>query len=210
MKVIGYTRVSSDEQAKSGLGIAAQRSAILDEVARRGWTLHSWACDEGYSAKRGAPPRPAYLSARGLLRGGEADALISVKLDRVSRSTVDFGQLLESALLEGWDLVLMDLPADTTSASGRATLRLMAVMAELERDLISERTTAALAVLKARGVVLGAPRRIPVSTEALIVSYSKSLSLAAVADRLNREGVKSVGGKAWGKSTVASVVRRNR
>lgn len=209
-QVIGYLRVSSDEQARSGLGLEAQRRAILDEITVRGWTLHSWAVDEGFSAKRKAPPRPAYLNARGLLRTKQADGLIASKLDRVHRSTVDFGGLLEAALREKWALVLMDLPADTTTASGRAMLRQMAVWAEFERDLISERTIAALAVLKSQGVRLGAPRQIPAETEALIVHYSRSLSLAAIADRLNGEGVKTVGGKPWAKSTVASVVRRSR
>jgi DNA invertase Pin-like site-specific DNA recombinase len=100
---------------------------------------------------------------------------------------------------------------DTTTAVGRAMFGNMASScAQLERDLISERTRAAMAVLKSRGVVLGAPRRIAPSTEEKIVEYSRTMSYAAIAGRLNRERVRSPGGKPWGKSTVASVVARSR
>ncbi len=82
MKVIGYLRVSTDEQADSGLGLAAQRSGITIAARSRGWQVR-WVEDAGYSAKN--LDRPGVQAALSALAKGDADALVVAKLDRLSR-----------------------------------------------------------------------------------------------------------------------------
>src|SRR5689334_14237647 len=87
LEAIGYVRVSTDEQAISGLGIAAQRSAIEDECRRRGIPLARVFEDQGFSAKD--LRRPALREALELLESRGAGLLIVSKLDRLTRSVHD-------------------------------------------------------------------------------------------------------------------------
>ena len=158
MKVIGYTRVSTSDQSRSGLGLAAQRSAIEDHALAKGWEM-VWLTDEAASAK--TLDRPAMQTALGMLARGEADALVSAKLDRVSRSVIDFGHLLELSRKQKWGLVVLDFDIDTTTAAGRMFAGVMMQFAQFERELASERTVAALAAARERGLHLGRPRSLP-------------------------------------------------
>ena len=88
MRVLGYVRVSTDEQGKSGAGLEAQRAAILNECERRGWELVETIEDAGYSAKD--LKRPGIGRALDALNRGDASALVVAKLDRLSRSMFDF------------------------------------------------------------------------------------------------------------------------
>ena len=99
MKVVGYLRVSTREQAESGLGLDAQRRAIEAEAVRRGWEV-TWYADEGWSAA--TLNRPGLTLALRALKRGEVDALVVAKLDRLSRSAVDFGGLLRLATRQRW------------------------------------------------------------------------------------------------------------
>ena len=116
--VVGYVRVSTDEQATSGLGLDAQRVAIADECDRRGWELVEVFEDAGASGKSMAG-RPALQEALNAVRSHRAGALVVAKLDRLSRSLLDFAALMEDARKEGWALVILDLGVDTTTPSGR-------------------------------------------------------------------------------------------
>src|ERR1700741_1790549 len=99
MQVIGYVRVSTDEQRESGAGLAAQRAAIEAECRRRGWTLVEVIEDAGYSAKD--LKRPGVQTALETLRRGEAGALVVAKLDRLSGSMLDFTSVMAKASREG-------------------------------------------------------------------------------------------------------------
>ncbi len=92
MIALGYARCSTQEQADAGNGLAAQEKAIRAECERRGWRLLDVARDEGHSGKN--LDRPALHHALQQIAAGEAGGLIVAKLDRASRSVVDFGQLL--------------------------------------------------------------------------------------------------------------------
>src|SRR6476619_4615889 len=99
MRVLGYVRVSTSEQASKGAGLEAQRRAILAECQRRGWHLVETIDDAGYSARD--LRRPGIQEALRALERGEASALVVAKLDRLSRSMLDFqadGQGNERAL----------------------------------------------------------------------------------------------------------------
>src|SRR4051794_17484554 len=88
MRVLGYVRVSTEEQSDSRAGLDAQRRAITAEAKRRGWDLLEVIEDAGFSAK--ALRRPGVQEALSVLEKGEASALVVAKLDRLSRSMLDF------------------------------------------------------------------------------------------------------------------------
>jgi len=205
-KVLAYCRVSTLEQAVSGAGIEAQRARIKAEAERRGWRTE-WVIDDGFGA--GDLERPGITEALARLGRGEADTLVAAKLDRLSRSVLDFASLLQKSEKEHWGLVLLDLDLDTTKPSGRLVAHVMASVAEFERQRIAERTREALAAVKARGTRLGRPPALPAEVRRRISRARKrGRSYAAIADRLNRDQVPTAhGGARWWASTVRAVLQ---
>ena len=155
---VGYCRVSTDEQGDSGLGLAAQRAAIEAECNRRGWNLVAIHEDvlSGKTLKR-----PGVAEALSAVESGEAGALIVAKLDRLSRSLVDFAGLMARAHAGRWNLVALDLGIDLSTPAGEFMANVMASAAQWERRIIGQRTREALAVKRAQGVRLGRPFVLP-------------------------------------------------
>jgi len=135
--------VSTSEQASRGAGLEAQRRAILAECKRRGWHLVETLEDAGYSARD--LRRPGIQEALTALEAGKASALVVAKLDRLSRSMLDFSKLMAKATGEHWALVALDVAVDTSTPSGEAMANMLATFAQFERRLISQRTKEALA-----------------------------------------------------------------
>ncbi|EAP99442.1 cassette chromosome recombinase B [Janibacter sp. HTCC2649] len=205
MKVIAYVRVSTDEQAGSGLGIAAQRAAITDEAERRGWEL-IWIEDAGVSA--GSLDRPGLAHAREMLAAGKADGLVVSKLDRLSRSMLDFATVMDEARKQKWSLITLDLGVDMTTPSGQLLANVFAAFAAFERELIRQRTRDALQAAKARGQRLGRPRLTPDDVVARVVALSANLSASQVAKALTAEGVPTTRGAAeWRPSTIRRLLK---
>lgn len=202
---LGYIRVSTDEQVDSGLGLAAQRAALLAEAARRGWDLEL-VVEDGRSAKD--LNRPAVVGALDRLDRRQADALVVAKLDRLSRSVADFGGLLDQAGRLGWSIVCLDLSVDTTTPVG-GTANVVASAAQYERRLIGQRTREALAAKRAQGVRLGRPSVLPVTVVRRVVDEQRGgRSLRAIAAGLTADGVPTArGGGAWASSSVQSLLR---
>lgn len=148
-RVIGYVRVSSDQQADSGLGLDDQRAKLAAYCAAKELELVDVVVDAGESAK--SLDRPGIQAALQRLARGEADALLVAKLDRLTRSLRDLATLLERHFSGAVALLCMEHDVDTASAAGRMVLNLLMAVAQWEREAISERTTAALAVKVARG-----------------------------------------------------------
>jgi DNA invertase Pin-like site-specific DNA recombinase len=206
-RVVGYIRVSTDDQADSGLGLEAQRAAIVAECERRGWDLADVYEDAGASGKA-LNNRPALQKALNAVRSHEAGALVVAKLDRLSRSLLDFAALMEEGRKGGWALVILDLGVDTLSPSGEMMANVMATFAQFERRLIGQRTKDALAVKKAEGVTLGRPRQLDEDIRDRIVAERKEgRSLRAIAAGLEAEGVPAAhGGARWHASTIRHIV----
>jgi DNA invertase Pin-like site-specific DNA recombinase len=208
MKIIAYTRVSTAEQRDSGLGLDAQRHAILREAKARGWAEADidWVEDAGFSAK--SLKRPGLAMALEALRRGDASVLVVAKTDRLSRSLLDFAGILQRAQRQGWALLALDSPADLTTAQGEAMASVMAVFAQLERRLIGERTSAAMAAARERGITLGRPRLLPEDVAVRIAAERESgASFRAIADGLNADGVPTAqGGQQWYAATVRKVL----
>lgn len=207
--IIGYVRVSTEEQADSRLGLDAQRAAILAEAQRRGWAEAdlTFIEDAGYTAKN--LNRPGIRAALKALETGQADTLVVAKLDRLTRSMADFTGLLQAAAKHRWALVALDLQVDTTTPNGEAMAYVVAVFANLERRLISERTTAGLAEAARRGVRLGRPPSLPDAVvERVVTERRQGASLQAIADRLTADGVAGAqGGRRWYPSTVRAALQ---
>lgn len=206
MRVLGYCRVSTSEQADSGAGLEAQRQAIEAECERREWRLLEVIEDAGASARD--LKRPGIQAALAKLEGGDADALMVAKLDRLSRSVLDFAGLMDRANREGWSLVALDLGVDTSTPSGEMMANVLSSFAQFERRLIGQRTKEALAVKRSEGVRLGRPRETPDDVVRRIVSErSAKATLKAIADGLNRDGIPTArGGAKWWPETVRSVL----
>jgi DNA invertase Pin-like site-specific DNA recombinase len=148
-KFVSYLRVSTDKQGRSGLGRDAQRAAVEAYLNGGPWTLVAEYV-ETESGKRTDRPQLAKALAQARAIGA---TVIFAKLDRLARNV----DLLRSLIASSVDLVFCDLPHVPPGATGRFMLTVMASVAELEAGLISERTKAALAAAKARGVKLGNP-----------------------------------------------------
>lgn len=205
--VVGYVRVSTEEQAVSGAGLGAQRAAIEAEAQRRGWTIVAWYSDEGISGKAIAN-RPALTAALEAVETAQASALVVAKLDRLSRSVSEASALLERAARGRWQIFSADLTIDTTTPTGEAAAAMMVVFSQLERRLISQRTKDALAVKKAQGVRLGRPSVLPPElVSEVVAAHREGQSINAIArDLTEREVPTARGGAKWHASTVKAVL----
>lgn len=206
VRVLAYVRVSTDEQADSGAGLAAQRSAILAEATRRGWTEVHFIEDAGFSGK--SLKRPGIIAALDALKRHKADTLVVAKLDRLSRSMLDFAGLMDRSTKEGWSLVALDLGVDTTTPTGEMMANVMATFAQFERRLIGQRTRDALAEKRAAGVRLGRPTTLPDDVVTRIkAARQDGATLQGIADALNADATPTAqGGARWYPSTVRSVL----
>ena len=206
MKVIGYLRVSTREQADSGLGLDAQRRTISDEADRRGWKVE-WLVDDGRSARN--LNRPALTEALALLKRGEASALVVAKLDRLSRSVSDFAAVLATADKQRWAVVALDLGVDTTTPAGELVAGVMMVIAQWERRIIGVRTREAMAEAKANGARFGRIRQAAPGTVARILhERAEGQSFNAIAAGLDADDIPTPGGGLhWYGSTVTRLHR---
>ena len=206
---IGYLRVSTERQAASGLGLEAQRAAIELYAEQQGIVIGKTFI-ETESGK--AKVRPQLNAALALCRKNKATLLIA-KLDRLARNVAFVAALMET----GVEFVAVDAPF-----ANRLMIHVLSAVAEWEREQISDRTKAALAAAKARGVVLGrnghalgqARKRAsdcfalnlkPVITEARQSGLS---SLRQLAEHLNATKIAAPNGGLWHATTVQRVLAR--
>jgi len=214
-KFVAYYRVSTDKQGKSGLGLDAQRKAVMDFLNGGKWEL-AQEFVEVESGKR--KDRPELEKAIALSRKLKA-RLVIAKLDRLARNAAFLLTLRDS----GVDFVAADMPH-----ADKLTIGIMAIFAEHERDMISKRTKEALAQAKIRGIKLGCPNPecgakeggkqtrlnaikfaeniLPVICE--IQTRTPGATLRYIADELNRRGFKSARGGRFHPPSVASIIKR--
>lgn len=187
--VVTYLRVSTSEQALSGLGIDAQRATVAAYAERKGLTIVGEHCDEGISAKS-LNGRPAALAALEAVRSGQAAGLLVAKMDRLSRSVVDGAGLMEHARHEGWALHFADFDIDTGTPAGEMAANIIISGSQYERRLIIQRTRDALAAKRARGDRLGASPALPLEvTRRIIKERKEGRTFHAIADGLMADNV---------------------
>ncbi len=205
-RALAYARVSTQLQADEGYGLDAQRTAIEAAVEQRRWHLTAHFTDA--ASGKNVSGRPALTDALTLLDSGEADVLVVAKLDRLSRSLVDFADVMERSRSRGWGLVILDLGVDTSTPHGELVASIMASIAAWERRMIGIRTSEALRAAQARGVHVGRPRELSGEVVARIVELREAgLTMQAICDVLVEAGVPTARGGVWRPSTVQRVLR---
>ena len=214
MQYVTYTRVSTAEQKKSGLGLDAQQRDIdiFLEAYATGEVIGQFA-DTGSGADNG---RPEYQKALALCRKTGAELLVA-KLDRLSRRVSEVAKLMEDPKIT--------FRVATMPHADKFSLHVYAALAEQEREFISLRTKAALAQAKARGVKLGGYRgnaltkantaRTATATQGAAKLYAligpmrrDGMLLEQIADRLQEMGVQTAQNGTWTAKAVSRVIER--
>lgn len=227
-RVVGYVRVSTEEQSREGVSLEAQRARIEAQAVASGLELVAMHIDAGVSAK--SLDRPALSAALADLDGGRADALLVFKLDRLTRNVADLGKLIETYFASRFALLSVSDSIDTRSAGGRLVLNVLTSVAQWEREAVGERTAMALRHLKSKGVHIGRVglgqrhvedvdpegRHVIVvdpegqATVGRIVALRRSgASLREICTVLDAEGRKTARGGRWQPGTVAKVLKRS-
>lgn len=149
-RVVAYVRVSTEDQAESGLSLEAQRQCVAAWVTAQGDAdLVDVVEDPGHSAT--TLDRPGLKRVLAMLSAGQADTLVVVKLDRLVRRHRVFGRLIEPIEAAGASIVFIREGMDTSTACGRMMLNVLLSFAEAEVDNTAERTRDALRVLRTSG-----------------------------------------------------------
>ncbi len=225
-RFVAYLRVSTDGQGRSGLGLEAQRQAVAAYVAQAGGEVVA-EFQEVESGKR--TDRPQLVAALVSCRTRRA-VLVIAKLDRLARNARFLLSVVEGSGEAG--VVFCDLPSVPAGPIGKFMVTQLAAVAELEAGLTSQRTKAALAVAKTRGVRLGNPNPVPATAamaaaarqarsrqakarvaDVLAVLHQVQLegasSLRAIAAELHARGVLTPAGKAlWSATQVQRLLAR--
>jgi DNA invertase Pin-like site-specific DNA recombinase len=227
---VAYIRVSTTRQAEEGVSLPAQLDRVRAWCASTGRELHSHWTDAGLSGGKAAN-RPALQEALAQVCAIKG-VLVVYSLSRLARSTRDMLDIAERLEKAGADLVSLSESIDTTTAAGRMVFRMLAVLGEFERDLISERTAGAMAHLRARGAFCGggvpygyriSDLRDVAGNEAGIVPYAPEQGVIGqivhlhacgrgsdtIALMLNAHGVPCRGSK-WHAKTVRRILARNK
>lgn len=214
-RAVAYLRVSSREQGKSGLGLEAQKYAIERFCEADGeLTITDWftEIESGKRVSDTLSKRPQLAAALNRAKQVSGPVIVS-KLDRLSRDV----HFVSGLMVHGIEFIACELGRQ----SDPFMLHLFAALAEKERALISQRTTAALAALKRRGVKLGCPTpRIGSQASAKLrvaaaiardrtwLAVAGAGSLAERAARLNAAGHHTTEGKRFSAATVSRMLRR--
>ena len=224
-RAVSYIRVSTADQVSDGVSLNAQRERIRAWCIANGYDLAGADVftDAGISGKR-ADNRPGLQAALSAACKTHA-ALVVYSLSRLARSTRDAIEIADRLSKAGADLVSLTEAIDTTTAAGKMIFRVLAVFAEFERDIISERTKAALSYKKRNGERVGkvpygwcltadgtklAPDENEQTTIAEIrVMRRAGQSYRAIANELTRRGILTKTGRArWTNQSVRSIVIR--
>ena len=220
-RTIAYLRVSTDKQADRGVSLDAQRAKVKAYAELYDLELVEVVVDAGESAK--SLKRPGLQRALGKLERRDAEALLIVKLDRLTRSVVDLGSLVDRYFAPGKAALLsVSEQIDTRSAAGRLVLNVLASVSQWEREAIAERTATAMqhkarqgeytggqAPYGARVVAGGRLEAEPQEQEARAVArrlYADGKSLRGVAAELERLGIRSRTGKGFAPVQVKRMV----
>jgi site-specific DNA recombinase len=212
MKAIIYTRVSTAGQATDGVSLDAQQNRAAAWATGNGYDVAGVFSDAGISGKR-TSNRPGLHAALAAACAERGTVLVVYSLSRLARSTKDAISIADRLEKAGADLVSLTERIDTTTAAGKMVFRMLAVLAEFERDLVSERTKTALSHKASRGERIGevpygyavaedgitlvadaAEREI---CETLRELKASGLSWREIAIELNARGVSTKKGKAW-------------
>jgi site-specific DNA recombinase len=220
-RAIAYLRVSTDKQADRGVSLEAQRAKLEAYATLYDLDLIATITDAGASAK--TLEREGLQQALAMLKQGDAEALVVAKLDRLTRSVVDLGRLVDTYFAPGKAALLsVSEQIDTRSAAGRLVLNVLASVSQWEREAIGERTSAAMRHKQAQGEYIGghAPYGYELAADGTLVEHegeqrvirearalkAGGLSLRAIAKELARRGFKPRQGEAFAPMQISRMV----
>jgi site-specific DNA recombinase len=224
MKAIGYIRVSTEEQATSGLSLRAQRAKVEGYAKLYDLELVDVIADPGESGK--SLNRPGLQRALAMLRKGAADGIVIAKLDRLTRSVGDWQTLIDGYFGDkpGKQLFSVADSIDTRTAAGRLVLNVLLSVAQWEREAIGERTRDALQHKIRNGERCGKVRfgynlaadgirLIPNKTEQKAIGLMRCLraageSLRDIARELNKRGIDTKEGRPWIHTSIQGILAR--
>lgn len=206
-----YVRVSTAQQAASGLSLEQQEAQVRAAASAAGYDEVEVICEAGKSGKS-IKARPALTEALARLKRGDAAALFVSKLDRLGRSVIDVVKIADLADRQGWRLVALDLNLDTSTPTGRLVLSVLAATAEFERGRICERHADWHAAKRAQGIAWGVTQgpkaELPDEVRLHILElHQAGQSLGSIARDLNERQVPTARGGAWYPSTIRHVLR---
>jgi DNA invertase Pin-like site-specific DNA recombinase len=222
---IGYVRVSTDEQARIGVSLEAQEAKIRDYARLNDLDLSRIIRDEGESGKN--LRRPGVLDIISMVKHKEIEGIIVYKLDRLSRKVIDTLNLIEQFDKSGIAFHSITEKIDTKTAAGRFFLTILSALAQMERDLISERTKGALNYKRSKG---GCAGNVPYGyrkvgekkysmlvidkDEMPILSEIKKMrqggvSYNGIATHLNFKDIKTRDGGIWYAETIKSILQHS-
>jgi DNA invertase Pin-like site-specific DNA recombinase len=221
MKVVGYVRVSTDKQVDDGVSLDLQAEKIRGYCQVYNLELVDLIVDAGESAKD--LNRPGIQRALGMMESGEVHGIVVYKLDRLTRSIMDMGSMIQKYFKKGHRLICIDMQIDTSTATGILMLNMLMSFAQFEREIIGERTRAAMRHKISRNEHAGeipfgkrlGPDKIhledsPEEQRSLVHLRhlrNSGFSIRKIADRLNLDGLPARG-KRWHPTSVANILRR--
>jgi DNA invertase Pin-like site-specific DNA recombinase len=220
----GYVRVSSEEQADSGLGLEGQRQQIVAFCEIKGLRLAEVFEDAGVSGGKALSSRPAGSRLLAAARRGKTVVIVA-KLDRLFRSVADAANVNADFDRKGIELIAIAEGFDMTTPYDRAMAQMASVFAELERAMIRERTRSAMNVKRSRGERISrhAPFGWDFGPDGHLVANAREqkviglmrrlraegLSFRGIATRLDDRGILPKRGRRWIDTTVKSILARN-
>jgi site-specific DNA recombinase len=226
-RAVLYIRVSTEGQKEEGMSLGTQKEKLRAYCVANDLVVAAELTDAGLSGKN-MEDRPGLQSALRMLAKGDADTILVVRLDRLSRSTKDVLSLAEKCEKEGWALASLSERLDTSTAAGRLTLSILASLAQYEREKTAETTHQNLLHMARQGLRTGAvpfgyrldpadpeqKKLVPVPEQQDVLKRIKHWrkighSFRNVCDRLQRMGFKTAEGNTnWNPKTVWSILAR--
>jgi peptidoglycan hydrolase-like protein with peptidoglycan-binding domain/DNA invertase Pin-like site-specific DNA recombinase len=207
VQVLGY--VSVEQNGDPGAGGLREQAETIDTLCRRrGWRLLEVVRDVE-AAGGGSLRRPGLMYAVERISKGEATCLVASELSRLSNSAAELSRVLEWIARSGGRLVVLDVGLDTASEAGRIAANSLLRVGAWERRRVLERTRKGLAAARARRTAVGlsAVEDVPALKQRILDMRSEGLTLQAIADQLNEEGVPTLrGGQLWRPSSVQAAL----
>lgn len=222
MKAISYVRVSTEDQASTGVSLAAQRQKIIQYAELYDHQIIDFVEDAGVSAKN--LTRPGIQKILGLVRKKEVQGVIIAKLDRLTRSVKDLAEIIDLFNKNGVALMSVNENLDSGTASGRMVLNMLGTIAQWERETIGERTSTALQFKKRNGKVFGkdplfgfkkeSDRLIPDEKEHRVIQEimnlrSKGKNYSRIAVMLNIKKYSTRSGNRWFPQQIKRVIENS-
>lgn len=227
MRAAIYTRVSTEDQARDGYGLEVQRERCVAYAVSKAWQVVAEYTDEGISGAKDESARPGLAGLLDAVAAGELDAVVVLALDRIGRRAQLALRVTDQIQAANVVFASVKESIDTSTPTGRMFRTMLAGMAEFERDLIVERTTAGREARgrkdgerggrvpmgyrrifrdgKAQGVTI-APAE-AATVKAIFKMRERGATLQQIADRLNADGELTRRGKPWTPSSLHYVVR---